>query len=516
VIGWVLAMLACCVVALVGFRFLSTGEEAQGRVLAAPVIVQSSDFLIAPIARIPGVYECTAAAGPANDKSEHPIAITTGQGLQLINFFATLEGVKLNTVKVTALPKANNLWHGTDNNLIRTESGEFLVEYDSASARGFNGHPPSWSKDEVTFRAVTRPGMRGVVGFVASSGHGQDWAPSPPLDLEFIAGGIYDQPRPMSNSGTIDVPIAKQGKNGDGTKKWWIGGEDRTELYACPYTGNTYVTTRVISGTTGTGPKQNTTLVLGRIDGDKGWKLVTTTPGWSPTVMTSTPDGRLWLMQNVGTGNQLTYSGPTGRNRLPDSFTSKSPSYNGEAVAWPTAVAMELKANSPSIARLIDDRGSSSVLISYQVKNSDGNQEFRIVKATVDFSGGFSTTNEAAIRAAAPKSQSVMYGAFIQPELLGEPKSAASDSTLFYWLDAPRTAGKMPYAARYAYFKGGELHASGYLSTANGKRRTWKTLQNPGDYMKGASWVEKDGTVAFIPQWLEPDGMHGNLVIAGK
>src|SRR5205823_10226703 len=101
----------------------------------------------------------------------------------------------------------------------------------------------------------------------------------------------------------------QQGTNPDGTPMWWIGDGDREELYVCPFTGYVYLTSRVTSGPygpldpidTGVVPRRDTYLLFMSRDNGQAWDLISEDlPAVEPLIMTSTPDGRLFLFQIVG------------------------------------------------------------------------------------------------------------------------------------------------------------------------------------------------------------------------
>lgn len=493
------------------------GQIRQNPNLQVSSLALAEDFLIETWDNLGGVYENAAASTRPDRQHENAILITCGNKPQFVRLTATIEGVK-NGGKGTIipLPATPDIAPGTDNQIVRTEGGGFLAEWDAGFLGGFKGtRPPAWRNLNVTFRDKVGPGYRGGCCILSSDISGQNWKLENGVDMGIFEAGKYGRPRPMSDAGAADVTWDKQGKNADGTPKWWIGGGDRTELYSCPFTGNIYLTTRVIAGPwQKSDSKDDTELLIGSTDQGKSWKLLKTFIAWSPIVMTSTPDGRLWLMQEVGNSNLLSYSKPMGRFELPQEFQSTGFTYKGEVTAGPDKVWMELKQGTPSLARLMGS--PSSVLVSYQVKNASGNQEFRICKVSVDGVGKAASTEVAEVTAASKDDHSAMYGAFIQPELVGEGSGRYTDTTMFYWYDAARDSSvkNRAYAVRYMFFRKGKKAESGYLTRKSGAKRTWENPTNPGDYIKGASFVEADGRVAFVPIWVEADGLHGQFVVS--
>jgi hypothetical protein len=134
----------------------------------------------------------------------------------------------------------------TDNQIIRLHDGSLLGVKDGATWRDFGGDLPPW-KDELVTGAGLDIGQCRAELFLRSTDCGATWQFHLIIDYGCDLGGKYGVYRPTSNDSKIDVPVSEQGTNLDGSKKWWIGGETRTEIYSCPFTGFIYMTTRIIS-----------------------------------------------------------------------------------------------------------------------------------------------------------------------------------------------------------------------------------------------------------------------------
>ena len=111
--------------------------------------------------------------------------------------------------------------------------------------------PPAWQNEVVNGQV----GARWAMHFTRSDACGLNWQTSPMLDIADVQGGIYALPRPSNNPGSngiaqgIDVGcMAQYADPVTGQRLWWIGGGDRPEVYACPYTGNVYVSFWLRSG----------------------------------------------------------------------------------------------------------------------------------------------------------------------------------------------------------------------------------------------------------------------------
>jgi hypothetical protein len=140
----------------------------------------------------------------------------------------------------------------TDNQIIRLPDGSLLAIKDGYIWDDISPNPPVWFNETVT-GSGDRKGQRGGVLLFRSTDCGDSWTLHATVDFATFLDGKYGVPRPMGDTNgdgidEVDVPFDKQGKHPDGSLKWWIGGMDRTEIYACQFTGHIYLTTRVISG----------------------------------------------------------------------------------------------------------------------------------------------------------------------------------------------------------------------------------------------------------------------------
>jgi hypothetical protein len=470
--------------------------------------ISQEDYLVAP----GPAYEISAASLRPDRSFKNKIVLSVGAPLAL--YLLTADNSKLSTGAVIPMPSIDKTYLLTDNQVVRLESNELLMERDSSTFRAFAaGSAPAWAKESVTCMGKTEVGHRGGISLLNSS-DGMKWAERKLIDFGTQFTGKYGIPRAMDNAGVTNVAFDKQGKNADGTKKWWIGGGDRTEVYACPFTGNLYVCTRVISGPyTDGGASENTTLVLGSTDRGATWSLIGTHAAWSPTVMTSTQDGRLWMFQEVGTNPVLRVTAPTSRLVLPKgTITSATIKSNDLPAEGPDKVDMENKIGQPGIARLSGSAQKSEVLLSYQIRNTSGNQEYKILKAAINSKSEITSTTIDTVYAEGRNANSALYGAFIQPELVGESTLRhANDDVLFYWYKARRD-GIGKYAVQYAIYEAGKRTQGGFLSTLGAAKREWDTRKDPGDYIKGASYYGADGVHRFVPFWVEPDGVHAAVL----
>lgn len=409
---------------------------------------------------------------------------------------------------------------GTDNQIVRLKDGSLLAARDAYIWEDFAGTPPSWHNETVTGSGLHKAQRAGVILFRSTNG-GDHWVRQGALDMGTFEGGKYGVPRPMDASGRADVAPAQQGTNPDGSLRWWVGGPDRTELYACPFTGSLYLTTRIISGPYRDDyPKLDRMLLVRSRDNGRTWELIRDDlPSWSPMVMTSTPDGRLFLMQCIGSQPTVYFSVNKPRGREKPVLSQGYPVYyteDGKPVpaAGGKDVDLFFQIGHPTISRLSTDRRTSAIRVAYQSCSSSGTQEARVVSVTVkDAATAPQVANIATIRAEDPDNYSVMYFAFIDPDYVDMPRRAASNTSLLYWIETPKKGlqGRR-WSARYALFSEERMvGAPGFLSVSGGKPRTWDRRQDLGDYMTGGFFWWRN-TLHFVAQWVEPDGLKANIV----
>src|SRR5262249_26380508 len=91
--------------------------------------------------------------------------------------------------------------------------------------------------------------------------------------------------------------LAKQCQTATKEEDLWIcAGLDRPEFYACPFTGYLYATMAYFSGPYGNHPYQHDHMLLCSTDYGATWHVINASLGGpAPHVMTSTPNGRLFV-----------------------------------------------------------------------------------------------------------------------------------------------------------------------------------------------------------------------------
>jgi hypothetical protein len=417
-----------------------------------------------------------------------------------------------------AYPLGPNQALATDNQIVRLKDGSLLVARDAYFWDTLLG---GWSAETVT-GSGDHKGQRGGILFFRSTDCGAHWTLFSTLDFGTFLAGKYGAPRPMNAAGKADVPPAEQGKHPDGSLKWWVGGGDRTEVYVCPFTGYVYLTTRVVSVPFASLPKQNTGLLLISRDLGKSWTAVRENlPTWSPLVMTSTPNGRLFLFQSVGSQPTVYFSkAPVGAVGVPE-LSGGHPindSVDGVAVphgmADPATVDLFYQAFHPSISRISTNTTSSKVRVAYHAVNPDGRQEAHVLAVEVrDPNKPPVVTPVKVVRAEDPKNRSVLYFNFVDADPIVLPPGVASDTSLAYWLEVPRVGpGTKTWSVRSMVFSGDfGTSCPTHLSVANGQPAPWTTRQDAGDYMSGGFYWT-DQKLNYLAQWVEPTGIRANVV----
>lgn len=415
---------------------------------------------------------------------------------------------------VRTLPTGPEEGFGTDNVITKLKDGSLIAMRNAVSWSAMK-NPPAWAKDSIEGIGIKK-GQRGASLFWRSTDGGASWTKLGMIDFGDESLRKYAAPRPMNAAGNADVTLDKQATTPSGRKRWWIGGGDRTEIYVCPYTNNIWHTTRIISGIPNS-TQTNTYLLFLSTDNGKNWKLIKEDiPAWESLVMTSTPNGRLFLFQERETPfimwTKLSSTGAVtfGNAYSVTSFVNNTP--------VPAAKADVVSFNQPGVGNPSICRartgpvGNDGVLVAYEIRNKWNNQEYQVLNVQVtDEDKAPLVIPVTTIKASDPETHSVMHGTFIQPDLQVVPAASASPRSLFYWVEAPRKAsGKS--AVKYSIFTSAQFTQPKYLSLKpDGQPRFLSSNLPVGDYMKGAFfWY--DNKYNFIAQWAEFDGIHCNVV----
>jgi hypothetical protein len=455
----------------------------------------------------------------------------------------TPAGFSDNQSTINFPPVASNGTLGTDNQMVRLLDGSLLLVHGGSSWGPSAGQTLPYANEMVAQYIGDSPVHAASRGynffFYRSTDCGQTWTylSTATIDYGSFAGGKYGFPR-MVNSAYSEVFSSSQQATYPNTsnKMWWVGGGDREELYACPFTGNIYLTTDFVSGaysnsTFKPAPNQpgGTRLQGGMLlmasqaafaTNSVSWTLVSDQLGWAggPRVMTSTGDGRLFMVSQ-GSNNlpQVQYSTssvtsgttPTISAGVPAAFVDST----GKQV--PIAFTSQVQLGGEEFGLAVSRRvtGPDRIRFVYPVLNANNMQEARLVNfdATTN-----AAANVAAFSASNPADHSVMYPTFIEPDYIDLPIGVSTDASLLYWFDVPSTTSSNPVFTMNAALvtQDSTISSTFPLSVLGGVKRTWQGgPYQMGDYMSGGFFFNNNNkTLNYVAQWVEPTGMTENVV----
>jgi hypothetical protein len=435
----------------------------------------------------------------------------------------------------------------TDNQLVRLKDGSLLAAKNSCVWDDIRPNPPVWFDEPRVYGCVSAQSrQRGSVHLFRSTNCGSSWQLRSIIDFATFLNGKYGYPRPskfvnphLPNSDVqTDVDPNDQDIDANGNRLWWIGGGDRTEVYSCPFTGYVYLTTRIISGPyyhrpdNYIAPGRNAYVLFYSTDSGQTWQPINKEfPGCESLVMTSTPNGRLFLFQVCSDPLVYFSTQPVNAAAIPEISPGYPVHYMEGNVPIPAALdrnddttdprdsryAYEVAQHSityaPAISRLSADKSSNKIRVAYQALNTSGRQEYCIVDVDVQNPNQVPViTPLRIIRAENPNDYSALFGTFIDPDYIDMPDGLISNLSVFYWLEAPRKGlSSKQYAIRYIALEDDHSSDPAYLSVKDSNPRTWATRQDIGDYMTGGLFW-KDNTLNYLAQWVEPDGIKANII----
>lgn len=494
-------------------------------------------------------WENTLAAiepipGTSADKGR--IVLSCGQNVDFpiaTRFLFKTDGTITDTGgnKVTVkFPELDSAAYGTDNQIIRLKDGSLLQMRNSNTWKAMQDKP-SWGDTVI----LGQKGNRGSTMFWRSADNGDNWQLYSIIDFGSKSLQRFGAPRAMDCKKAADVPLSKQCTD-PAKDRWWIGGGDRPELYACPFTGTIYLTTRIISNTWESGKRLDNYLLFYSRDNGKTWTLGKDDfISYEPLVMTSTPDGRLLLFQQNGNTPEIYIAKFVNNSRIapvnnrarptPVLWVSKGyPVYYGQPqnpksiigpvkylnVGWPDSLGRDridrLAVGTQDIARASESADSSVVYAAYQVVNNHYNQDYCIIRiAFAANSDEPVVSNVLRIAAPDPATHSVMHGSFIQPDFVKVPANIKSGLCMFYWVEVPRSGPNTlnSFSVKYILLRNGHYTVPAVLPRKLGQ--PMDAIQNfsirTGDYMRGGFFYH-DNRYHFVPQWPEYNGIHANIV----
>jgi hypothetical protein len=337
------------------------------------------------------------------------------------------------------------------------------------------------------------------------------------------SSGTYDNTKeqfgPFGAAG--DVPLV-------GRLRGWMGGFDRVEAYADPYSNMLYLTS-ICAGAQGEG---NAALLFSSNNGGQGWRAQQVTDAWAPMLMTSTRAGKLYLFFPStnpklwpATVNATTNTVTLGQywyvfQQHAASKGPTPPSSNGWADIYKTIPELGVVGNfngydgSFGISSISGAGSVDSVRIYYAGVEASATtppvSKQILFAARLDVTSsngavtGIANTSLGTIRASGSK------GSVTQATPISGPPGMPTD--LVYWKETDGstlpTAGNV--RVRGAIFKDATSKTGITLSP------NWSPFVCTGDYVKGASY-QSGQSVVFVPEWTAtpagfPRSLHSQLV----
>ncbi|HMF99579.1 MAG TPA: hypothetical protein VKE96_35010 [Vicinamibacterales bacterium] len=458
----------------------------------------------------------------------------------------------------------------TDNHLVRLKNGTLLAmktcEYWKTPE-----NPMPWQAvgSPVPYNHGTQvfwyPGARLGASF--------DWSMAGVADPFVFEGGKYGYPQAIDSSGNrLTLATLNESGHWNDFASWKNAGSDRPELYACPFTGYLYLAAYFESGAYNGSdlPKdqwpdaRSDDLVLYSADNAKSWNVLFEVKDRRPIVMTSTPNGRLFLYQwtyNKEVNGAVLWCsnrfdaivkerpliGPQlngwAHKEVGDSANGYTLEYNNGVIRYTERVngktltisdadpELSTKVNAirhPAISRVSTDTSATSIVrVTYPLLNEYGRMtvvilEIEVVELTgeSDLAGpetGFKDIRRVGrIESDHTATHSIVHGTFVDPDYISMPSGVHSNTSLFYWLDWPAVTHAVPtteneMSARYSICYGNhEISPTNPLSVTNGQLRTWPGSNVGGDYLDGGFFYWNG--LNYVAQWVEPAGIRANIV----
>ncbi len=437
----------------------------------------------------------------------------------------------------TDFPTGGDSEIGTDNVLVKTYDQKLL----SFKNVIFWGAPPNNSGKPLWWDTITiagRPhGARVGTLVLQSTDCGQTWQRVSVIDPLQFDDGRYAVPRPPND----------------------FGGWDRVEAYADPWTGFVYASMNGaggpnvidLSGNTSTNDCINVAdldncvvnqFVFRSTDHGATWTEIFKLPAWTPIVMTSTPNGRLYLFSQVGDTPTMWYSL---LNKPGISFSNPQPVFyralvNGQpsslkAALDPVASVYSFRTN--SISRASVDQ-TSKVRASYNFVDTSGRTAVAIVSVEIKDEGLPPMVTPYAMLHGLDTTHSIFQSSFVDPD-----PSTARDrqvtTSMFYWIEGndpeaewlhtegdpakwsvqnripgssiASSPGKVnEQTTRFTMICNGASPSESFDLT--GGTAPTSPLIKSGDYAYGAAYSNGD-FLHFLGQWTEPGRLVANSVV---
>ncbi|HXO20262.1 MAG TPA: hypothetical protein VOA87_10120 [Thermoanaerobaculia bacterium] len=437
-------------------------------------------------------------------------AAAGGSGCQTAGLIVTSGGGTAPEVLTAALPAgmpltatalapstlqlaATDNFVSADNHVLRLPSGAWYLSWLFSSSATLPSQPEWW--DAVAANGSGLPaGSRGSMLQLTSSDCGAHWTRLPDVDSAVIDSGRWAWP---------------QGVNDDKTQPW-VGGWDRQEVYADPFSSRLYVTVRAVSGTLQQFAAEHAAdayLLLYSDDGSHFNKSPIELPSWEPLTMTTTPSGRLFLAHCVGTaqGNRVVVywidpgdvagaSAPTGSTVIANGSGTFDECGTLSQSALPANVTVEYQAI-VSLSRIGSGK-ADTVRVAYP-RIENGRQVRFVIGISVGKDGTALQVPLNVVRAADPDGQ-VLFGSFVESD---GAEASTTNAAVLYWLETTH-AGEL--VARYSAVKDGwDWTAPADLSLAGGARAAWIPDGTwIGHYIRGGFFADASA-YRYVALWPE-------------
>jgi hypothetical protein len=278
-----------------------------------------------------------------------------------------------------------------------------------------------------------------------------------------------------------------------------MGGWDREELYADPFSNNVYLTMTGNGGTdpaNGGGPIYADTLLFRSADGGTNWGLTYHDVGEKvvPVMMTAIP-GRLFLFTCRAAYPYLWWSDDNGVTLKGNVRFSNSELCGGGQ--WGVDGSTSI-----SRVRWSADK-TATIRVVYPVTHSDNRQRFAIFNIRVTGAGAVYPTF---VREVSVSNTDVLQVSQVEPDVSMSGLSTDNTSLIFWKeMSAP---GVAPQVARTrGMLVRDELQYSAIFNvstTSSGNARSWPSTAKTGDYDRGAFYYDSSSMQLryFIP-WIE-------------
>lgn len=415
------------------------------------------------------------------------------------------------------VPTSTETFNTTDNQIVKLKNGELLTVRVVGNWKPVSEPSPWWTKEEdIFYNKKTHKGMRLGLAFYSSQDGGNSWQFRSMIDYASPQISYLGSPRPLNCSKTkLDVEAEQCVDANTGNKLWFPGGPaDRPELYFCPFTNNIYLTAWGASGISGKEGYFSGAVVFYSNDLGNTWNLLSDKLlVVAPIVMTSTPNGRLFLFNCYGGVPKIYYTDKqNGILQISEGFPVKYDPKDVVQIADTISINRNI-IETISICRATEgNEKTDAVIVTYPIRNEKNNQEMRMLEVILPDSGRFITVPITTIRAKDPDKYSITMGNFIQPDFCTTQNNVTSSLSLYTFMEVPRKPNQPSYI-KGCFVRKASFSDSFSLATNNYKDRAINDQLIVGDYCYGGFYWFKN-RYNYVTQWPENDGIHCKIISA--